>query len=243
MAKKKKKKAASPAQPPKDKAFNAPFAALGKELKKAAKPQAEAAAPAAPKKSEDAPEDEQALFAKAMSQVERLPGDQRPTAKTPPPNPAKIAEAVDEELEVMAHLAELISGTADFDLRMSDEYLSGQARGVGPELMERLAQGAFPIQDHLDLHGLSLSDAQGEVADFVDSAVARGLRHVLLVHGRGKGSPGGVPVLKQGLAAWLEHKRFARKVLAFCTARAIDGGAGAMYLLLRKWSGPKGRKW
>ena len=179
----------------------------------------------------------------AMSGVDQLPGDQRPAPKAPPPNPANIGQAVDEELEVMAHLAELISGSGEFDLRMSDEYVSGQAVGVGPELMERLAQGDFPIQDHLDLHGLSLTDAQGEVADFVDSAAARGLRHVLLVHGRGKGSPGGVPVLKQGLAAWLEHKRFARKVLAFCTARAIDGGAGAMYLLLRKWSGPKGRKW
>jgi DNA-nicking Smr family endonuclease len=243
MAKKKKKKAASPPPAPKERAFNAPFAALGKELKKAAVPEAAPPAPVAPPKKEDAPEDEQALFDQAMSQVARLPGDQRPTPKTPPPNPANLGQAVDEELEVMAHLAELISGSADFDLRMSDEYVSGQARGVGPELMERLAQGAFPIQDHLDLHGLSLTDAQGEVADFVDSAAARGLRHVLLVHGRGKGSPGGVPVLKQGLAAWLEHKRFARKVLAFCTARPIDGGAGAMYLLLRKWSGPKGHKW
>ena len=242
MAKKKKKKAASPA-PAKERAFNAPFAALGKELKKTAATEAKPAAPPEPKKKEDAPEDEEALFSMAMSGVDQLPGDQRPVPKAPPPNPANLGQAVDEELEVMAHLAELISGTADFDLRMSDEYVSGQAIGVGPELMERLAQGAFPIQDHLDLHGLGLSDAQGEVADFVDSAVARGFRHVLLVHGRGKGSPGGVPVLKQGLAAWLEHKRFARKVLAFCTARPIDGGAGAMYLLLRKWSGPKGHRW
>lgn len=243
MAKKKKKKAASPAPAPKEQAFNSPFAALGKTLKKTAKPQAAPAAPPPPQKKEAPAEDEEALFAMAMSGVDQLPGDQRPAPKAPPPNPANIGQAVDEDLEVMAHLAELISGSAEFDLRMSDEYLSGQAVGVGPELMERLAQGAFPIQDHLDLHGLSLSDAQGEVADFVDSAAARGLRHVLLVHGRGKGSPGGVPVLKQGLAAWLEHKRFARKVLAFCTARPIDGGAGAMYLLLRKWSGPKGHRW
>ncbi|MBU1450767.1 MAG: Smr/MutS family protein [Proteobacteria bacterium] len=242
MAKKKKKKAASPPPAPKEQAFNSPFAALGKELKKTAKPQAEPGPAVAPKKEAPA-EDEQALFAKAMSGVAQLPGENRPAPKAPPPNPANIGQAVDEELEVMAHLAELISGSGEFDLRMSDEYVSGQAIGVGPELMDRLAQGAFPIQDHLDLHGLGLQEAQQEVSAFVDSAAARGLRHVLLVHGRGKGSPGGVPVLKQALAAWLEHKRFARRVLAFCTARTIDGGAGAMYLLLRKWSGPKGRKW
>lgn len=240
MAKKKKKKADPSPAPVKEQAFHAPFAALGKVLKKTAPPQAKAAPP--PPEAPPAV-DEEDLFHRAMADVARLPGDHGPTPKAPPPNPANLGQAVDEDLEVMVHLAELISGSGEFDLRMSDEFVSGQANGVGPELMERLSQGAFPIQDHLDLHGLGLQDAQEEVSSFVDSAAARGLRHVLLVHGRGKGSPGGVPVLKQALTTWLEQKRFARKVLAFCTARPIDGGAGAMYLLLRKWSGPKGRKW
>ncbi len=240
MAKHKKKKAAPSPAPDKEQAFNAPFAGLGKALKPAPAPPAR---PAPPPKPEAPAIDEQALFAKAMADVARLPGDQRPEPKAPPPNPANLSQAVDEDLEVMAHLAELVSGAGEFDLRMSDEFVSGRAEGVGPELMERLSQGAFPIQDHLDLHGLSLADALEEVNRFVDGAAARGFRHVLVVHGRGKGSPGGVPVLKQALTAWLEHKRFARKVLAFCTARAIDGGAGAMYLLLRRWAETKGWKW
>lgn len=109
--------------------------------------------------------------------------------------------------------------------------------------MERLAGGEFPIQDHIDLHGLSLEQAEAEAAEFIAAAVAKGLRHVLIVHGRGKGSPGGVPVLKKALSATLGTKRFKRSVLAFCTAQAMDGGTGAMYLLLRKWSGPKKTKW
>ena len=240
MAKKKKKKAASPA-PPKEQAFNAPFAALGKELKKTAKPQAAPAAPSASQEKEASAEDEAGLFASAMSGVERL--ERGPAAKDAPPNPARLDEPVDEELEVMAHLAELVSGAGEFDLRMSDEYVRGAQAGVGPELMERLANGEFPIQDHIDLHGLSLEQAEAEAAEFIAGAVARGLRHVLIVHGRGKGSPGGVPVLKRALTASLGTKRFRRSVLAFCTARAMDGGTGAMYLLLRKWSGPKQTKW
>lgn len=237
MAKKKKRKDAPPPKP-KDTGFNAPFAGLNKALKKSAPPQA---APAPAPKPPRPAEDEGALFASAMSDVERM--ERGPAPKDAPPNPARIDEAVDEELEVMAHLAELVSGAGDFDLRMSDQYARGAQAGVGPELMERLMAGAFPIQDHIDLHGLSLEQAESETADFIASAVARGLRHVLIVHGKGKGSPGGVPVLKEALAATLGTKRFKRSVLAFCTARGIDGGTGAMYLLLRKWSGPKQTKW
>ncbi|MCF8034170.1 MAG: Smr/MutS family protein [Desulfarculaceae bacterium] len=239
MAKKKKRKGAAPPKP-KDTGFNSPFAGLGKALKKSPPPQ-EAPAKPAEAKPQRPPEDEAALFANAMTEVQRL--ERGPEPKDAPPNPALIDEAVDEELEVMAHLAELVSGAGDFDLRMSDQYVRGAQAGVGPELMERLAGGEFPIQDHLDLHGLSLEQAETEAADFIAGAVARGLRHVLIVHGKGKGSPGGVPVLKQSLAAALKTKRFKRSVLAFCTARGIDGGTGAMYLLLRKWGGPKQTKW
>jgi len=239
MARKKKRKA--PAKPkPKEQAFNAPFAGLGQALKKAATAPPR---PARPDKAAPGAASEQELFASAMAGVERLPPARRPAPKQAPPNPARIDEPVDEELEVMAHLAELVSGAGEFDLRMSDEYVRGSQPGVGPELMERLAGGAFPIQDHIDLHGLTLEQAEAEAAEFIAGAVARGLRHVLIVHGRGKGSPGGVPVLKKALAAALGAKRFRRSVLAFCTAQPMDGGAGAMYLLLRRWSGPKQTKW
>jgi DNA-nicking Smr family endonuclease len=64
----------------------------------------------------------------------------------------------------------------------------------------------------------------------------------LIVHGKGTGSPEGLPVLKATLARALTHKRLGKRVLAFCTARPVDGGAGAMYVLLRKWQGPWGNR-
>ncbi|RJX29519.1 MAG: DNA mismatch repair protein MutS [Desulfarculus sp.] len=237
MPRKKKRKAVSQTKP-KEQPFNAPFAALGKALKGAAPPPAPAA-PAPPPKPEPEPAAED-LFAAAMRGVRPLPSEKRGrvTPAAPAAQPPREALAEDEDLEVMARLADLVSGEGEFDLRFSDLYVQGAQPGVGPELLERLAAGAFPIQDHLDLHGLSVDQAQAEAESFIAASVTRGLRHVLIVHGKGKGSPGGVPVLKQALTGWLATRRFQRNVLAFCSAQGVDGGMGAMYLLLRRWSGP-----
>ena len=62
----------------------------------------------------------------------------------------------------------------------------------------------------------------------------QGHRTVLVVPGRGLGSPGGRPVLKHAAVQWLSHGTLSGYVLGFVTARPIDGGAGALYVLLRR---------
>jgi DNA-nicking Smr family endonuclease len=56
-----------------------------------------------------------------------------------------------------------------------------------------------------------------------------GLRCVRVVHGKGLGSPGRVPVLKGKVHGWLAQKQ---EVLAFVQARPLEGGAGALLVLL-----------
>ncbi len=90
------------------------------------------------------------------------------------------------------------------------------------------------MQAHLDLHGMVQADAKEALERFVLESVRKGLRAVLVVHGRGLRSPGGTPVLKHAAAQWLSHGHMGGYVLAFATARAADGGAGAMYVLLRR---------
>ena len=236
MAKKKKNRA--PNGGDRAKAFNNPFAAFKKQLKAAAREDSPPEPAPAPPRRENPAGDEE-LFGLAMRGVVPLENDSG--SRVPPPPGAKeplLRDQADEDLEVLAHLADLITGEGEFDLRLSDEFVQGHARGVGPELLERLFRGDFAIQDYLDLHGLAEDEALGLAENFLTQAVARGLRHVLLVHGRGLGSPGKVPVLKNALAKRLSHKRMQKRVLAFCSARPVDGGAGAMYVLLRKWSGP-----
>ncbi|MFH1033776.1 MAG: Smr/MutS family protein [Pseudomonadota bacterium] len=239
MAKKKKSPPAAPPAP-KPAPFHAPFAGLKRALTPAAPPPP----PAPPAPPEPPPEpDEERLFSQAMAAVRPLPRRQNLLEPQAEPPRAFLRAAPDEDLEVLAQLADLVSGGGEFDLRFSDGYAQGALPGVGPELCERLARGEFPVQDYLDLHGLGLDDALAAVEEFLVQSIAKGLRHVLIVHGRGAGSPEGVPVLKRALATRLTHKRLQKRVLAFCTAKPVDGGMGAMYVLLRKWRGPGRPAW
>lgn len=240
MAKKKKSPPPKPAAP-KPTPFFAPFAGLHKALKESAPAPAPTPPPTPAPDPEPAPGEED-LFAQAMAAVRPLAGKPVLEPQIEPARP-RLCQAPSEDLEVLAQLADLVSGGGDFDLRFSDQYVQGSRPGVGPELCARLARGEFPVQDYLDLHGLGQDEALLAVEDFLVQSIAKGLRHVLIVHGRGAGSPDGVPVLKNALAQRLTHKRLQKRVLAFCTAQAVDGGVGAMYVLLRKWRGPDAPGW
>ena len=90
----------------------------------------------------------------------------------------------------------------------------------------------FGLVPTLDLHGLGVRDAIDETGRFVAEMAARGEREVRIVYGKGRGSPGGVGVLRQAIPAWLEQhggdsvERFEREVDA-------DGNDGAMRVWLR----------
>jgi DNA-nicking Smr family endonuclease len=141
---------------------------------------------------------------------------------------------VSEEAEVLAALSDLVSGVGVFDLTETDEYVEGARVGLDPRLLSRLRRGEFAVQDHIDLHGMIQPDAKRALQEFVLKCVGKGIRTVLVVHGRGLGSPGGRPVLKHAAAQWLSHGEIGAHVHAFATAKAQDGGAGAMYVLLRR---------
>jgi DNA-nicking Smr family endonuclease len=138
----------------------------------------------------------------------------------------------------MAHLAELVAGDQDIHLSWHQDFVRAAGSQINRHVLELLEAGRFPIQDYLDLHGLGTEEAILALEKFLKQSRERGLRHVLLVHGKGKGSVGGESVLKETLSQRLCHKRFARWVLAFCSAQAKDGGTGAMYILLKTWQGP-----
>jgi DNA-nicking Smr family endonuclease len=141
---------------------------------------------------------------------------------------------VSEEAEVLAALSDLVSGVGVFDLTETDEYVEGARVGLDPRLLSRLRRAEFAVQDHIDLHGMIQPDAKRALQEFVLKCSVRGMRTVLVVHGRGLGSPGGRPVLKHAAAQWLSHGEIGAHVHAFATAKAQDGGAGAMYVLLRR---------
>ena len=84
-----------------------------------------------------------------------------------------------------------------------------------------------------DLHGMTSDQAQESLLFFIRESYQQNHRCVLVVTGRGINSPGGQSVLKRETEGWLTLDPLKRVVLAFCTAQPIDGGAGAVYVLLR----------
>jgi DNA-nicking Smr family endonuclease len=207
-----------------------PFATL-KGLKiEAPKPAAPEPAPAPiPSLRQD---DEQGYFEAAMAEVTPLDWKNRPVPGTPRPREA-AAEVYSEDLDVLTHLGDLVSGRAQFDIVDTDEYLEGFVRGTHPLILEKLRRGLFSVQAYLDLHGLTVREAEEEVRDFIVEAMTLGYRCVLLVHGRGLNSKDQIPVLKKRLETILLRGPTRKQILAFTSARPHDGGAGASYVLLR----------
>ncbi len=180
-------------------------------------------------------------FLAEMSNVKPLSKGKNKITRTPDPDLRPSHAVKDDDLEVIAHLSDLVSGNAEMDITFSDEYIQGAVKGFGPKLMQRLRKGQFPIQDHIDLHGLTRREAETKVREFLIQSQQLGLRCVLVVHGRGLNSENHIPVLKEYLPVWLSRGLAKKIVLAFSTARPYDGGTGAIYVLLRKWGGSSKR--
>jgi len=96
---------------------------------------------------------------------------------------------------------------------------------------QRLKRGRIAIDARFDLHGHTQSTAHAALLRFVERARARGCRHVLVVTGRG---PEGGGVLKRTVPRWLAEPVFHRHIVAFHEAGPRHGGAGALYLVLRR---------
>lgn len=195
------------------------------------KPKPKPAGPAGQYDTES-PVDEEQLFQQEMGDVKPLTGKDGyvPQARVSPPIPPSTSD----EAEVMAQLADLVAGRGTFDFSVTDEHIEGIAVGLDKGLLKKLRQGQFACQAHLDLHGKTRKEARQLVEQFFVESRRRGLRSVLVVHGRGLNSKDQIPVLKDSLKVWLARGRIARSVLCFCSARPVDGGAGAVYVLLRK---------
>ncbi len=178
--------------------------------------------------------DDSRHFHEVMSDVTPLPEDKKKIIPSPGPNIKPSHPAPDDEQETMTHLFELVKGSIQMDITLTDEYIEGSVKGFNHKLMKRLKKGEFPIQDHIDLHGLTKQEAETKVKDFLIQSHKLGLRCVLIVHGRGLNSPHTFPVLKESLPIWLSRGPIRKIVLAFVTARPYDGGTGAVYVLLKK---------
>lgn len=128
-------------------------------------------------------------------------------------------------------LKEIISGKRKIPLSNTPEYIEWVHPDVRKDITEMLHNGKFSIQDYIDLHGLTLIEAEKAFTQFIKNSIKKNIFCVKVIHGRGLRSPKG-PVLKHAVIKWL-HEKFSKWLLAYATAKDCDGGLGATYIILK----------
>jgi DNA-nicking Smr family endonuclease len=221
--------------------FNAPFRDLDKRLSRRKTSDSEKEKPAPPPfesarspESLSGPDDDATLFDRAMAGV--APVDRGPRRR-PGPKPVGVeARRVgrDEDEEVHAILSGLVSGEVPFDITETGEYVEGFVQDFDRRALRRLRAGEISVQDEIDLHRMTRDEARAALDPFILGAAGRKVTCVRVVHGRGLHSKEEGPVLKAMVVRWLAGRRLGKVVLAFTSARPVDGGTGALYVLLRR---------
>ena len=171
-------------------------------------------------------EDELSLFRDTVGFVHPIRQD---SAHCPTTKPAPVpAQRVADERQTVRDMAQ---GLHDTEILETGDRLYFKRDGVQSRLFQKLKRGQLKLDSELDLHGMTIAIAKEAICDFLAKAQQTNWRCVRIIHGKGYGSPKGVPVLKSRVNNWLQQRD---EVLAFCSARQVDGGTGAIYLLLKK---------
>ncbi|MBI4275320.1 MAG: Smr/MutS family protein [Rhizobiales bacterium] len=102
------------------------------------------------------------------------------------------------------------------------------------KLKSRIARGSTAIEARLDLHGMTQAEAHGALLRFLRGAQGKGATVVLVITGKGGSGVGERGVLNRQVPLWLRLPEFRDYVVGFEEAAIAHGGAGALYVRLRK---------
>jgi DNA-nicking Smr family endonuclease len=162
---------------------------------------------------------ERALWAEVARSARPLPGRTLPESAEHPPPPAETAPPAPAP------------GAAPQPLRGPSPRQLPPLVGIERRFARALTRGSEPIDARLDLHGLRQAEAHAALVGFLAAAQARGNRCVLIITGRGLASGG---TLRDMVPRWLDTAPSRARVLAYAPAHPRHGGAGALYVLLRR---------
>ena len=172
-------------------------------------------------------DEEARLFREAVRDVkplgQRATGHARERARSPRAA-ARFARA-----DRLAVLEESLRDEVTDPTLAGGEELVFHRAGVQPSVLRKLRRGDYRVQGEIDLHGLNLREAKAALREFLAVALMRQWRCVRIVHGKGLRSGHRGPVLK-GMVGTVLRK--LGPVLAYVSARPVDGGTGAVYVLL-----------
>jgi DNA-nicking Smr family endonuclease len=100
----------------------------------------------------------------------------------------------------------------------------------------KIAKGRLALEARIDLHGLYQDEAHDMLLDFLVRAHMRGLRHVLVITGKGS-SMGSEGALKRAAPLWFSKPDFRYLISSYEPAAQHHGGDGALYIRLARRPG------
>ncbi|PZN28126.1 MAG: DNA mismatch repair protein MutS [Proteobacteria bacterium] len=166
------------------------------------------------------------LFREAMRDVRPLTPVAHPPRSPKPPAEARFTRADRRDV-----LRESLLPPADAATLATGDELNFRRDHVPEAVLLRLRRGQYTVDAEIDLHGLTGAQAKEALREFIAEATASGLGCVRVIHGKGRRSGHRGPVLKHVVNHWLQR---SDSVLAFGSARPVDGGTGAVYVLLQR---------
>jgi DNA-nicking Smr family endonuclease len=145
-----------------------------------------------------------------------------PVAKAKPPQGPRPAQPAPKPAPKLAHVP--------------------RAAPLDRQTSRQLDKGRIEVEARLDLHGMRQRDAHAQLRRFLKTAQARGLRHVLVITGKGAEQAASKSfyeedergVLRNAVPHWLAEPDFAALVVSFSPAPRRLGGEGALYVRLRR---------
>jgi DNA-nicking Smr family endonuclease len=160
--------------------------------------------------------------AKPLTHTKIVKQTKPPTIITPRPTPPEPEE----------HLA--FSDSDNLPSVTGEDYLEFVRTGIQHKVLRKLRGGQYNVEAILDLHRQTVKEAKESLSDFLLTCLDQGIRHALIIHGKGRNIQ--QPVLKNRLNHWL---REIPEVLAFCSAQPKDGRHGALYILIKNKMGER----
>ena len=171
---------------------------------------------------------ESELFRRSVGDVTPVKND-----RVQPPSSRPAPMATQRMADEAAALKEMAEGFFDTEAAETGDELLYKKPGVQDKVFKKLRRGQFAIAAELDLHGFTVQHAKDCLSDFLKQCVTRNRRCVRIIHGKGLRSRQGRPTIKSRIGKWLQQRQ---EVLAYCSARQVDGGTGAIYVLLKNYS-------
>jgi DNA-nicking Smr family endonuclease len=169
--------------------------------------------------------DDNEVFREAMRDVKPL-AQCKPAPQSRRKPPARARFTARDRAMV---LVESLQGFVEGDLVDSGDEIQFRREGVQDNVMRKLKRGEYRVEAVCDLHGLRVEEAKQALREFLAESLALRLRCVRIIHGKGHGSGNRGPVLKTAVNMIL---RKTGPVLAFISARRVDGGTGALNVLI-----------